>query len=58
MSFERVDRDGCITIESGLCGNTVRKYKMIVNAGRISRVRVMNWMLGLEVCAMRVERCV
>ena len=39
-------------IESGLCGNTVRKYKTMVNVGRISKVRVMNWMLGLDVLAM------
>ena len=45
-------------IESGLCGNTVRKYRTMVNAGRISRVRVMNWMLGLDVCAIVGERIV
>lgn len=52
MSFERVDRDGCTVIVSGLCGNTVRKYKKIVAAGRISNVSVTNWKLGLDVFAM------
>lgn len=58
VSLDRLDRDGCIIIESGLCGNTVRKYKMMVTAGRISKVRVMNCILGLDVCAIEeISRC-
>ncbi len=45
-------------IESGLWGNTVRKYKRMVKVGRISKVRVMNWMLGLDVLAMTKDMCV